>query len=70
MILLNFEVFAIQLNFFTENIALRLETFIIGLFLKFLGMVKILLVYSHEFSKLKRLFFAIFNFEHRSRFFL
>lgn len=45
--LLDFEVFAIQLDFDIQNIAMRLNHFIIGLFLKFIGIVEVLLANNH-----------------------
>ena len=54
MILLNSEVLATQPDFITWDIALRLDLFIMSLFLKFLGVVKILLANGYEVLKLER----------------
>ena len=54
VILLNFEIFAIQPDLVAQGIASRLDSLIMGLFLKFLDMVKILLINDHEVSKLRR----------------
>ena len=42
------DVFAIQLNFITGSIAGRLDTFIVGPFLKFLGMVEVVYANNHQ----------------------
>ena len=41
------DVFAIQPNFITRSIAPRLDAFIVGPFLKFLGMVEVLFANNH-----------------------
>ena len=51
---LNFEMFATQPDLIAWDIASRLEPLIVSLFLKFLGIVEILLVNNHEVSKLGR----------------
>ncbi len=48
-ILFGFNVFAIQPNFITKNIALGLHNFVIGLFLKLLSMVEVISIYNHLF---------------------
>ena len=53
-ILLTLEVLTTQLDFVAWGIALALNLFIMGLLLKFLSMVKILLVNGHEVLKLKK----------------
>ena len=51
---LSSEVFATQPNLVTQGIALRLDSLIVGLLLKFLGVVEILLTNGHEVLELKR----------------
>ena len=46
-ILLGLDVFAIQPNLFTIIIALRLDSFIVSLFLKFLGMAGVFLANNY-----------------------
>ena len=46
--------FATQLDFAAQDIALELNPLIVGLLLKFLGIVEILLANGHEVSKLRR----------------
>ena len=50
LILFNLNVFAIQPNIITGGIASRLDAFIVGPFLKFLGMVEVLSTNNHQFS--------------------
>ena len=52
MILYSFEVFATEPNFIIWDMASKINTFIVSLFLKLLGIVKILLANSHLFLKL------------------
>ena len=51
-ILLSSEVLATQPDLVARGIALRLDSFIVGLLLKFLGVVEILLANGHEVSEL------------------
>ena len=44
------DVFAVQPNFITGGIAPRLDAFIVGPFLKFLGMVEVLSANNHQLS--------------------
>ena len=44
------DVFAVQPNFITGGIAPRLDAFIVGLLLTFLGMVEVLLANDHQLS--------------------
>ena len=52
LISFGFNVFAIQSNLVIRNIASNLCTFIISLFLKFLGMMEVFTVNQHKFPKL------------------
>ena len=54
MILLSFEVLTIQPDLVAQDIASRLDFFIVGLLLKFLGVVKILLANDYEILELRR----------------
>ena len=47
---LGLDVFAVQPYFVTEDIASRLNAFVMGSLLKFLGMVEVLLANKHQFS--------------------
>ena len=49
-ILFGLDIFVIQPNFITRGIALRLDAFIVGPFLKFLGMVEVFFANDHQFS--------------------
>ena len=49
LILFGFDIFNIQPNFITKSIVFRLNTFIIGLLLKFLDMVLIFFINNHQF---------------------
>ena len=60
MILLGFKVFATQLDFFAKNVALWLNIFIISLLLKFLSVMKVLLVNNFQILELKEYFFCNF----------
>ena len=60
IILFSFDMFATQINFITQGIVLRLDSFIVNLFLKFLGMIKILLVNGYKVLEFRRLFFCGF----------
>ena len=44
------DIFAVQPNFITGGIAPRLDAFIVGPFLEFLGMVEVLSANDHQFS--------------------
>lgn len=48
-VLFGLEVFSIQSNFITGDIAPRLNTFIIGTLLKFLGMVEVAPANNYQF---------------------
>ena len=52
MMLLVFDVFAIQPNFVAGSIASRLYIFIVGLLLKVLDVLKVFPTYSHKFSQI------------------
>ena len=54
VILLSFEMLANKLDLVTQSITLKLNTFIINLFLKFIDMIKILLRNSYIVLKLKK----------------
>ena len=54
MILLSLEMLAIQLNLVAQSIALGLDPLIVGLLLKFLGVVEILLAYGHQLLEFGR----------------
>ena len=41
LLLFDFDIFAVQQNYITGSIVFRLDAFIVGLFLKFLDMVKV-----------------------------
>ena len=43
-----FDIFTVQPNFFTRTVTSRFSSFIVGLFLQFLGMLQLLSIYSHE----------------------
>ena len=47
------DIFAVQPNFLTEGVASRLDSFIVSLFLKFLGMMKIFLADNHQLSEFR-----------------
>ena len=49
-ILFDLDVFAVQPNFITQSIALRLDAFIIGSLPKFLSMIEVFLTNNHELS--------------------
>ena len=53
VILLNFEVFATQPDFIAQDVALQVDIFIVNLVLEHLGIVKVLLTNSHQFSELE-----------------
>ena len=46
-ILLSLDILAIQPNFLAEDIASKLDSFIVSLFLEFLSIVEILTIYNH-----------------------
>ena len=46
--------FATQLDLVAQGIALGLDLFIVGLFLKFLGMIELLLANGHEILELEK----------------
>ena len=50
MVLFGLNIFAVQPNFITGGIAPRLNAFIVGQFLKFFGMVKVLFGNDHQLS--------------------
>ena len=52
-VLFGLDVFAIQPNFITGGIAPRLDAFIIGSLLEFLGIVEILTSNNHQLSQLR-----------------
>ena len=49
-VLFSLDIFAIQPNFITRSIAFRLNAFIVGPFLKFLGMVEVFSTNDHQLS--------------------
>ena len=63
VVLLNFEVFIIEKNFLAQYIILRLDYFIIDLFLKFLDILRILHINNYQLLKLGKMFFIVFNFK-------
>ena len=50
-VLLGIDELAIQPNLLTGDIALRLDSLIVGSFLEFLGMVEIFATYNHQLSE-------------------
>ena len=57
-----FDIFAIQPNLVIKSIASKLCAFIVGLLLKFLGMIKFFTVNQNEFFKLSQQFISQFQF--------
>ena len=51
--------FAIHPEYDIKNIAPEPDFFIVGLLLKFLSMVKVLLINGHQLLELKKLFFYV-----------
>ena len=51
LVALGLDIFAVQPNFLAGEVALGFDSFIVSLFLKFLGMVEILLANNHQFFK-------------------
>ena len=49
-VLFGLDVFAIQPNFITRGIAPRLDAFIVGPFLKFLGIIEVFIANNHQLS--------------------
>ena len=49
-VLFGLDLFAVQPYFITGGIASRLNAFIVSLFLKFFGMVKVFLTNNYQFS--------------------
>ena len=47
------DIFAVQLNFLTGDVASRLHSLIMSLFLKFLGMVEIFPTNNHQLSEFR-----------------
>ena len=48
---LGLDILATQTNLLTRGVVLRLDSLIVGLFLKFLGIVKVLVIYDHQLSE-------------------
>ena len=60
VILLSSEVLATQPNLVSQGIALELDLLIMGLLLKFLGLIEILPVNGYDILELGKLFFRSF----------
>ena len=50
-VMLCLDVFAVQPNFFARSVAPRLNSFIMSLFLKFLGIMEVLIIHNLQVSK-------------------
>ena len=50
---LSLDILAVQPNFLARGVALRFDSLIISLFLKFLGMIEIFLANNHQFSEFR-----------------
>ena len=47
------DIFAVQPNFLAGGVASRFDSFIVSLFLKFLGMVEVFSANNHQFSEFR-----------------